>query len=304
MAVNPPPSSHKKPRTSELKKPPGRAKNDADYEDAPAATATTTDSPVSTCCICQTDSDPSEKAQVDGCDHSFCFDCIAEWSNRENTCPLCKSRFNKITRCLPLPRAKRGEKARPNTKTVKARDQHSDMFAGSALEGLLASISAHGHIAGIRALSAPSGGGFIFARMGGVGGMGSMAPGSRFAFAIGGDGPAGMFGMDSDDEESDDDFVGMGSSSLGMMFAQLGGVGGSYSPPAARPRRAAAARAAAASSPAARARATAGRASGPYSLRSIGGGPSFVSMPPGSGTSTSPLEIDDSDDEVEVVHVS
>lgn len=33
------------------------------------------------------------------CAHlSWCFDCIVSWSNSTNTCPLCKSKFNAISR--------------------------------------------------------------------------------------------------------------------------------------------------------------------------------------------------------------
>lgn len=48
------------------------------------------------CVICL--SPPSEVAKINCCDHVFCFDCILQWSKVENTCPLCKSRFESISR--------------------------------------------------------------------------------------------------------------------------------------------------------------------------------------------------------------
>merc|ERR1719446_1303247 len=46
------------------------------------------------CVICM-----SEKSNCLGylvCTHSFCFTCIQNWSKTENTCPLCKVKFNHI----------------------------------------------------------------------------------------------------------------------------------------------------------------------------------------------------------------
>lgn len=33
-----------------------------------------------------------------GCTHYFCYDCIKEWSKRENSCPLCKRKFHRMVR--------------------------------------------------------------------------------------------------------------------------------------------------------------------------------------------------------------
>jgi len=37
------------------------------------------------------------EAKIECCDHKFCFDCINNWATKsENSCPLCKKKFNKI----------------------------------------------------------------------------------------------------------------------------------------------------------------------------------------------------------------
>ena len=47
------------------------------------------------CVICKDDVSHS-KAQVDGCRHSFCFDCIRGWALSSNTCPLDRIPFKVI----------------------------------------------------------------------------------------------------------------------------------------------------------------------------------------------------------------
>mmetsp|Transcript_2816 Transcript_2816/g.3326 ORF Transcript_2816/g.3326 Transcript_2816/m.3326 type:complete len:412 (+) Transcript_2816:127-1362(+) len=90
------------------------------------------------CCICMCDPDPGEISTVDGCEHNFCFDCIEKWSERENTCPLCKSRFKRITRVHKGKKIK-GKKG---SKKVKQRDQRADLNPNSNLESLLANLHA------------------------------------------------------------------------------------------------------------------------------------------------------------------
>ena len=85
------------------------------------------------CCICMCDPDDGELSSIDGCDHEFCFKCIETWSERENTCPLCKVRFNRINR-VDKSKKKKGQKG---TKKVKQRDQRADLNTGHALQGLL-----------------------------------------------------------------------------------------------------------------------------------------------------------------------
>jgi hypothetical protein len=119
---------------SNLKKPPPEPKNDDgnqeddDQKPAPVEHAS--------CCICMCDPEPEDLAMVSGCEHRFCFECIEKWAERENTCPLCKTRFAKIDRVNKQKR-KKGAK---NTKKVKQRDQRSDLVPGAALEGLLGTL--------------------------------------------------------------------------------------------------------------------------------------------------------------------
>mmetsp|Transcript_16352 Transcript_16352/g.27014 ORF Transcript_16352/g.27014 Transcript_16352/m.27014 type:complete len:196 (+) Transcript_16352:86-673(+) len=46
------------------------------------------------CAICR--SEPSGSAIKLPCDHQFCFDCIREWSNTKNSCPLCYVKFSQL----------------------------------------------------------------------------------------------------------------------------------------------------------------------------------------------------------------
>ena len=87
------------------------------------------------CCICMCDVEPKDLAMINGCDHQFCFGCIEKWSERENKCPLCKTRFTKIERVMKQ-KKKKGSKTK-NSKQVKQRDQRSDLAPGAALEGLI-----------------------------------------------------------------------------------------------------------------------------------------------------------------------
>lgn len=48
------------------------------------------------CAICLDEID--DKAQIDGCTHNFCMDCIKLWSKTSNTCPMCKKAFSQIER--------------------------------------------------------------------------------------------------------------------------------------------------------------------------------------------------------------
>lgn len=92
-----------------------------------------------TCCICMEKPDHDQIASIDGCDHHFCFECIEQWSERENTCPLCKNRFTKIQR---LHQSKRQKGDPKNSKKVKKRDQRADLPTGNPLDGLLCKSTA------------------------------------------------------------------------------------------------------------------------------------------------------------------
>eukprot|EP00535_Pseudo-nitzschia_heimii_P001044 CAMPEP_0197188246 /NCGR_PEP_ID=MMETSP1423-20130617/17511_1 /TAXON_ID=476441 /ORGANISM="Pseudo-nitzschia heimii, Strain UNC1101" /LENGTH=387 /DNA_ID=CAMNT_0042640041 /DNA_START=207 /DNA_END=1370 /DNA_ORIENTATION=+ len=124
-------SRKKPPPGPALKKDPeGKSDSKDDFADSkPAA--------VESCCICMCDVEPNDLAKIDGCDHRFCFGCIEKWSERENTCPLCKARFTKIERVN-----KKRKKGIKNTKKVKHRDQRTDVLPGAAaIEGLFANLN-------------------------------------------------------------------------------------------------------------------------------------------------------------------
>ncbi|KAH9360337.1 hypothetical protein HPB48_010052 [Haemaphysalis longicornis] len=53
-----------------------------------------TASPEDSCALCL--SAPQDMAFTDGCCHTFCFICLAEWTKVKAECPLCKQRFNSI----------------------------------------------------------------------------------------------------------------------------------------------------------------------------------------------------------------
>jgi hypothetical protein len=49
------------------------------------------------CAICCSNiNSDKKKGYLKVCTHYFCYDCIKIWADKENTCPLCKIRFNKI----------------------------------------------------------------------------------------------------------------------------------------------------------------------------------------------------------------
>lgn len=104
------------------------------------------------------DVEPNDLAGINGCEHQFCFGCIEKWSERENTCPLCKVRFTKIDR-----KNKKRKKGQKITKKVKQRDQRSDLVSGTALEGLLANFaSTHNAPSNLTRLFLPGFGSFDF----------------------------------------------------------------------------------------------------------------------------------------------
>jgi hypothetical protein len=122
------------------RKPPPNAKSDSDYEDSKKREASTEEQ---TCCICMCEPEQSEESTISGCQHIFCWGCISKWSDRENTCPLCKCRFTKITRVHQQRRKKGSSTPVQNSKKVKQRDQLADFAVpGAALESLLQSIAA------------------------------------------------------------------------------------------------------------------------------------------------------------------
>ena len=74
-----------------------------DYDDESSTSSTsTTASSSNDCCICMSKPGHRELASIDGCNHQYCFNCIAKWAETENTCPLCKKRFSQINRVHPI----------------------------------------------------------------------------------------------------------------------------------------------------------------------------------------------------------
>ena len=49
------------------------------------------------CVICIENIKTGELAKLNGCDHTFCFECIDNWGTKcENKCPLCWNQFKEI----------------------------------------------------------------------------------------------------------------------------------------------------------------------------------------------------------------
>ena len=65
--------------------------------------------------------------------------CIEKWSQRENTCPLCKVRFNKIERLIKMDTKGKKRKGNDgaNSKKIKNRDQSADLYDHGSIQGLL-----------------------------------------------------------------------------------------------------------------------------------------------------------------------
>ena len=70
-----------------------------------------------TCGICL---DRIVKRGAISCDHLYCFDCIKQWSEVTNQCPMCKKRFREIRELDPLDQLF-GEENEPQAKRVKKR---------------------------------------------------------------------------------------------------------------------------------------------------------------------------------------
>jgi len=183
-------SNRKKPPPGAgLKEPPPVATVDGKSDENDDAADKKPAAVVENCCICMCDVAPNDLALINSCDHRFCFGCIEKWSERENKCPLCKTRFTKIDRVH-----KKRKKGTKNTKRVKQRDQRSDLAPGAALEGLIANLNRNsGSLARIIF------GGFEF---GGISGSGP--PTARAAFSTTRT-PSGVRAEFVDDEDDSDD---------------------------------------------------------------------------------------------------
>jgi hypothetical protein len=104
------------------------------------------------CCICLEEPSNDELSSIDSCTHPFCFSCIEQWADQENTCPLCKARFHKIDRVHSISRKRkdidsesqkqvgeepgRDKEEERSSKRVRNRDQRSDVHRYSSLESI------------------------------------------------------------------------------------------------------------------------------------------------------------------------
>ena len=131
---------------------PTEKKDDGDHNDAD-----------DNCCICLDKPSDHELSKIDGCSHPYCFSCIEKWSERENSCPQCKSRFTKIERVHKLKkrRANGNTPIKENVKKVKTRDQRADYRPNNSLHGFFAHMEAHG-LHGLNILFSAGGPGELF----------------------------------------------------------------------------------------------------------------------------------------------
>ena len=77
------------------------------------------------CSICLEEPHVCEWAKIHECGHEFCFTCIETWSDYENTCPVCKTRFTLFERVNQNKKRKRSQSStkKKNSKRVQPRDQ-------------------------------------------------------------------------------------------------------------------------------------------------------------------------------------
>lgn len=78
---------------------PSEASNTSNVDDNPSLSLVPVRSPTpDKCAVCLNNKQNDIIARIDSCSHTFCFDCILEWSKVRSICPLCKQAFNIITR--------------------------------------------------------------------------------------------------------------------------------------------------------------------------------------------------------------
>jgi Ring finger domain len=148
------------------------------------------------CCICLTVPEPNEVATIDGCAHCFCYGCIRTWSETENSCPLCKTRFTSIIHASASAGTEDAGTTTAAVQIVPTRNQRSE--AGLALDGLLSSLAAglpvtrgaNGTISFLPASEHPHLGRFLLRSLGT--GMGYTTSNPTAALGIGGAGGGGL----------------------------------------------------------------------------------------------------------------
>ena len=70
------------------------------------------------------------------CSHSFCFDCIMDWSKVTNMCPLCKREFFKITKQTYLGMAIEEVPIQPKIVNLDELLQDADLQNGTCFSNL------------------------------------------------------------------------------------------------------------------------------------------------------------------------
>ncbi|CAH0475782.1 unnamed protein product [Peronospora belbahrii] len=69
-----------------------------DYNNNIVTTSHVLETQVDACCICQDVVDRLKQGHLSGCNHCFHYHCIVTWAQVTNLCPLCKTKFNAVTR--------------------------------------------------------------------------------------------------------------------------------------------------------------------------------------------------------------
>lgn len=92
--------------------------------------------PEDVCTICW--SLPTTRAGISGCQHTFCLECIEQWSTRENSCPLCKLRFHRIHW--------RDGEGQPTSKDVQRKNQYDQQRSGYFISVNMAETSTMRHV--------------------------------------------------------------------------------------------------------------------------------------------------------------
>ena len=68
---------------------------ESEYEDSSSESSEAL-AEVMECCICFEEPSASDVATIDGCAHKFCINCVTQWGESSNQCPLCRTRFTSI----------------------------------------------------------------------------------------------------------------------------------------------------------------------------------------------------------------
>jgi len=130
---------------------PGKSDDNNTDDKKPSSSSCTEEN--HSCSICLDVPSRMDVTTLNNCEHLFCFECIDQWAERENTCPLCKVRFTEIERVHKPPPSKRRKKgsggkrgksaATRATKKIKTRDQAADL-PDNPLATLFESMEASG----------------------------------------------------------------------------------------------------------------------------------------------------------------